>query len=108
SAIDRGKKHGVEYNIAVITADSMIGKVKKASNLTSKVQLLTRFDQYNRISAIAKRDEGKDVFGLIEKYDVENDSLVFKVIEDSKEELKKGEKIVSSNVGGSYPANLLI
>src|SRR5699024_7784326 len=77
-------------------------------NLTSTVQLLTGFDQYNRISAIAKRDEGKDVFGLIEKYDVENDSLVFKVIEDSKEELKKGEKIVSSNVGGSYPANLLI
>lgn len=106
--IDRGNKHGVENNMAVITADGMIGKVKKASNLTSTVQLLTGFDQYNRISAIAKRDEGKDVFGLIEKYDVENDSLVFKVIEDSKEELKKGEKIVSSNVGGSYPANLLI
>src|SRR5699024_8760054 len=84
--------------MAVITADGMIGKVKKASNLTSTVQLLTGFDQYNRISAIAKRDEGKDVYGLIEKYDVENDSLVFKVIEDSKEELKKGEKIVSSNV----------
>src|SRR5699024_12289625 len=99
---------GVENNMAVITADGMIGKVKKASNLTSTVQLLTGFDQYDRISAISKRDKGKEVFGLIEKYDVESDSLVFKVIEDSKEELKKGDKIVSSHVGGSYPDNLLL
>src|SRR5699024_3088281 len=101
-------KHGVENNMAVITADGMIGKVKKASNLTSTVQLLTGFDQYNRISAIAKRDKGKDVIGLIETYDVESDSLVFKVKEESKEELKKGDKIVSSNVVGYYPANILI
>src|SRR5699024_1563064 len=106
--IDRGKKHGIEDNMAVITADGMIGKVQKASNLTSTVQLLSGFDQFNRISAIAKRKKGKDVFGLIEKYDVETDSLVFKIIEDSKEELKKGDTIVSSNVGGSYPADLLI
>lgn len=106
--IDRGNKHGVEDNMAVITADGMIGKVQKASNLTSTVQLLTGFDQFNRISAIAKRKNGKDVFGLIEKYDVETDSLVFRIIEDSKDELEKGEMIVSSNLGGSYPADLLI
>lgn len=106
--IDRGKSHGVEDNMAVITADGMVGKVQKASNLTSTVQLLTGFDQLNRISAIVKREKGKDVFGLIEKYDSETESLVFRIIEDSKEKLKEGEMIVSSNVGGSYPANLLI
>lgn len=106
--IDRGKTHGVEDNMAVITADGMVGKVKKASNLTSTVQLLTGFDQLNRISAIVKRDKGKDVFGLVEKYDSETESLVFRVIEDSKEKLKKGELVVTSNLGGSYPENLLI
>lgn len=106
--IDRGQSHGVEDNMAVITSDGMVGKVQKASNLTSTVQLLTGFDQLNRISAIVKREKGKDVFGLIEKYDSESESLVFRIIEDSKDKLKKGELVVSSNLGGSYPANLLI
>ncbi len=106
--IDRGKNQGVEDNMAVITADGMVGKIKKASNLTSTVQLLTGFDQLNRISAVVKRDKGKDLFGLIEKYDSETESLVFRIIEDSKEEIKKGELVVTSNLGGSYPDNILI
>ncbi len=106
--IDRGKKHGIEENMAVITAEGMIGKVQKSSHLTSSVQLLTGFDNLNRISAIVKREKGADTFGLIERYDQDTESLVFRVIEDSKQELKEGEKVFSSNLGGSYPADILI
>lgn len=106
--INRGTKHGVENNMAVITAEGMIGKVQIASNLTSSVQLLTGFDQFNRVSATINRSKGGNVFGLIEKYDDETQSLVFRIIEDSDKELKKGEQVVSSNLGGSYPSGLLI
>ncbi len=106
--IDRGKKHGIEENMAVITAEGMIGKIQKASHLTSTVQLLTGFDNLNRISAMVKREKGAETFGLIERYDQDTESLVFRVIEDSKQELKEGEQVFSSNLGGSYPADILI
>ncbi len=106
--IDRGKKHGIEENMAVITAEGMIGKIQKASHLTSTVQLLTGFDNLNRISAMVKREKGAETFGLIERYDQDTESLVFRVIEDSKQELKEGEQVFSSNLGGTYPADILI
>src|SRR5699024_136631 len=106
--INRGKKHGIEENMAVITAEGKIGKTQKASHLTSTVQLLTGFDNLNSISAMVKREKGAETFGLIERYDQDTDSLVFRVIEDSKQELKEGEQVFSSNLGGSYPADILI
>src|SRR5699024_218423 len=49
--INRGSRHGVEKNMAVMTADGMIGKVSFVSPSTAKVQLITGFDQLNRVSA---------------------------------------------------------
>src|SRR5699024_9274416 len=49
--INKGTKDGVKPNMAVITADGMLGKIQVASGYTSTVQLLTGFDQFNRISA---------------------------------------------------------
>ncbi|WP_106497018.1 rod shape-determining protein MreC [Lentibacillus sp. Marseille-P4043] len=106
--INKGKQDGVEKNMAVITADGMIGKIQTRSQFTSTVQLLTGFDQFNRISATISREEGKDIFGLIEEFDEESNSLLFKIIEESDKDLKKGELVVSSGMGGVFPAGLPI
>ncbi|WP_029191196.1 rod shape-determining protein MreC [Ornithinibacillus scapharcae] len=106
--INKGELAGVKENMAVITADGMVGKIQSASQLTSTVQLLTGFDEFNRISATISRDEGNDIFGLIEEYDKETDSLLFKIIEESDKELKEGELVVSSGMGGIFPAGLPI
>src|SRR5699024_714267 len=56
--INRGSRHGVEKNMAVMTADGMIGKVSFVSPSTAKVQLITGFDQLNRVSAtVFKKDK---------------------------------------------------
>src|SRR5699024_10442430 len=81
--INKGKKDGVKKNMAVITADGMIGKIQNANPLSSTVQLLTGFDQYNRISATVSRDGKKNVAGLIEEFDEESNSLLFKMIDES-------------------------
>ncbi|MEW9675898.1 rod shape-determining protein MreC [Lentibacillus sp. L22] len=106
--INKGKQDGVKKNMAVITADGMIGKIQSVSPFSSTVQLLTGFDQFNRISATISREGKKDIFGLIESYDKESNSLLFKIIEESDKDLEKGEVVVSSGMGGVFPEGLLI
>lgn len=106
--INKGESHGVKAGMAVITADGMVGRIKSTAKISSTMQLLTGFDQFNRISATVINKKGDKVFGLIEQYDVESEALIFRIIEDSDKQLKEGEIVVSSNMGGSYPSGLTI
>ncbi|WP_164216371.1 rod shape-determining protein MreC [Virgibacillus sp. YIM 98842] len=106
--INKGLQDGVATNMAVITAEGMIGKVQTTSQFTSTVQLLTGFDQFNRISATISREDSDDIFGMIEGYDEESESLLFRIIEESDQDLEEGELVVSSGMGGVFPAGLPI
>jgi len=106
--INKGSLAGVKENMAVITAEGMVGKIQSVSKLTSTVQLLTGFDEFNRISATISRKDGNDIFGLIEEYDKETNSLFLRIIEESDKDLKEGELVVSSGMGGVFPAGLPI
>src|SRR5690625_5412399 len=72
--------------MAVITADGMVGKIQTAAPFSSTVQLLSGFDQFNRISAMISKDDDKNVFGLVEEYNKEDHSLYFRIIEERSEE----------------------
>lgn len=106
--INRGSQHGIEKNMAVITSEGMIGKIKSVSNLTSTVQLISSFDQLNRISASVVREDGENIFGLIEDYDEKREMLIFRVIDQSGATLKEDDVVVSSNLGGLFPSGLMI
>ena len=106
--INRGSNHDVKENMAVMTVDGMIGKVTAVSKSHANVQLLTGFDQLNRISATVARKNKDNIFGLVEGYDKKKESLIFRVIEQSGKKLKEGELVVSSNLGGLYPSGLPI
>ncbi|MES9684481.1 rod shape-determining protein MreC [Bacillus sp. AFS001701] len=104
-AIDKGSISGIEKEMAVITSKGLIGKVKNVSKFSSTVQLLSSSDRTNRISA--KIQQKDTVFGLIEGYDVEKQALLFKRI-PSNAKVKKGQTVVTSGLGGVFPANLVI
>jgi rod shape-determining protein MreC len=106
--INKGIQDGVDLNMAVITADGMIGKVHTTSQFTSTVQLLSGFDQFNRVSATVSREDGDDIFGMIEGYDEETESLLFRIIEESDQDLEEDELVISSGMGGVFPAGLVI
>ncbi len=106
--INRGSNDGIKKNMAVMTVDGMIGKVTSISTSTAVVQLITGFDQLNRISATVSRENSDNIFGLIEGYDKEKEALIFRIIEDSDENLKEDELVVSSNMGGLFPSGLPI
>lgn len=103
--IDKGTVHGVERNMAVITAQGLIGKVILPSKLTSTVELLSTQNPNYRVSAMVAGE--KEVFGLIEGYDDERKELILKRI-DSDIEIKIGQKIMSSGLGGIFPKGLPI
>lgn len=104
--IDKGKKDGIKKDMAVITANGLIGKVKNSNDFSSTVQLLSSMDPTNRISAEIQAD-GKSYFGLIEGYDNEKGLLLLKRIPaDAK--IKKNQNVISSGKGGVFPKSLPI
>lgn len=106
--INKGTSDGVEVNMAVIIADGMIGKIQSVSKTTATIQLLTGFDEFNRISGTVSRKDEENVFGLIEKYDTDSNSLLFRIIDESDQDIEDGDLVFSSGKGGVFPAGLLI
>ena len=102
--IDQGEKAGVQKNMAVITAEGLIGKVVLTTGQTATVELLSTENKEFRVSAMIA---GKPIFGLIEGYDGERRELIMKRI-DSSLDVKEGDQVISSGLGGIFPKGLLI
>lgn len=107
--IDKGKKHGVEKNMAVITARGLIGKVIVVTDAHATVELLSTENRDFRVSAVIRSNEADDqsAFGLIEGFDRERGELIMKRIE-ADYEIEVGEKVISSGLGGIFPKGLPI
>lgn len=124
-SIDKGEQDGVEPNMAVVTAQGLIGKVKSTSQFSSTVQLLSATDLKNRISAEVQpaevneneqenKEENKEttqtnetVTGLIEGYDEDKGALLLRKIE-SDVKLVEGQKVITSGKGGVFPQGIII
>lgn len=103
--LDKGSEDGVEVNMAVVTPNGLIGKVKNVQPFSSTVQLVSDLDRTNRISAYVQ--DNQDVFGVIDGYDVEKQTLLFNNITIDVE-VKEGGTVVTSGLGGIFPKNLII
>jgi len=103
--VNKGSSHGVQKNMAVMTARGLIGKVKSTTPFTSTVQLLSAMDPTNRISAALQGD--KKLFGTIEGYDKENEWLLLKGLPIDAE-IKKDQMVVTSGLGGIFPGDVPI
>ncbi|WP_316571863.1 rod shape-determining protein MreC [Neobacillus sp. YIM B06451] len=103
--INKGTSDKVGKNMAVITAEGLIGKIKSANDFTSTVQLLSAMDPKNRISVVT---QGKsEVFGFVEGYDEEKKLLKVKKI-PYEAKVEKGQTVITSGLGGVFPAGLLV
>ncbi|SDZ03944.1 rod shape-determining protein MreC [Evansella caseinilytica] len=104
--INKGRQHGIEEGMAVITSKGLIGKIKQVSQFTATVQLLTDQDRANRISAYIDAEKEK-VEGFIEGIDEETGYLQFTKI-NINAEIEEGQTVVTSGLGGIFPENLII
>ncbi|MFC7321023.1 rod shape-determining protein MreC [Halobacillus campisalis] len=105
--INKGEEHGVEKDMAVITSEGMVGKIISAGSFHSTVQLLSGFDESNKISSWVVREDEENAFGLIEGYDSESGRLLLEGI-SLDEELEEGDTVISSGLGGVFPSDLRI
>ncbi|MDE3839768.1 rod shape-determining protein MreC [Bacillus methanolicus] len=103
--INKGETDGIEADMAVITSQGLIGKVKSVSKFTSTVQLLSAMDPKNRVSAVVQGE--KNFYGFIVGYDEKKKLLLLKEIPyDAK--IKKGQNVITSGLGGVFPKLLQI
>lgn len=103
--LDKGSVHGVKQNMAVLTASGLVGKIIQVTPYTSEVELLYTNNPNYRVAAMVQGEI--EVYGLIEGYDEKRNELIMKRI-DSSFDVKKGEKVVSSGLGGIFPKGVLI
>lgn len=103
--INRGETDGIKVNMAVMTAQGLIGRIKSVSQFTSTVQLLSDGSRTNRISAAIQGDER--ISGLIKGYAEKGNYLLFTSI-PSDTEIKKGQIVATSGLSGVFPSNLVI
>jgi rod shape-determining protein MreC len=103
--LNKGEVNGIKENMPVVTSKGLIGKVKSISQFTSTVQLLSTMDPKYRISAVIQAD--KEVYGLVEGFDNERKLLLIKTIPYDAE-IKKGQNVITSGLGGVFPKGLTI
>ncbi len=103
--IDKGAQQGIKKDMAVVTSQGLVGRVKSVSQFTSSVELLSSMSRTNRVSAIVQGQE--KIFGLIEGYDKEKQLLLFTKI-GSDAPVEKDQLVVTSGLGDIFPKGLVI
>lgn len=98
--LDKGSKNGVKKQMAVATADGLVGQVMSTTANSCLVQLI--MDQK---SAVGVRLQNSRATGIIEGEGQEDLRLNY-LAKDVK--TAKGEMVLSSGLGGVYPPGLIV
>lgn len=103
--IDRGAKHGVMSGLVVVTDEGVVGRTignggtSRAPALASLVLLL--LDRRSAIDAIVQRSRARGVLRG-NGYSLRLDYL------DVKDDVKVGDTVISSGMGGVFPKGLIL
>lgn len=104
--INKGSSNGVYEEMPVINADGLIGKVISTTAVTSTVRLITTSDTNNKISVAIISDNNK-LYGLINGYNYENETLEVEGISNTKT-VRVGDLVYTSGLGGVFPSGILL
>ncbi|MBR5908543.1 MAG: rod shape-determining protein MreC [Schwartzia sp.] len=100
--IDRGTEHGVQKNMAVVTARGLVGTVTDAGPFSSKVQLI--LDPRAAAGALVQRSR---VAGVVKG--TPDDAMHPRMVNVPKnQDMAVGDILVTSGFGGIYPKGIMI
>lgn len=102
--IDMGSRDGLTNNLPVITADGLVGRISSVGLYTAQVVLVG--DPNCRVSALVQ-DSTHDMGVLIRSGSMDT-SLVKMSYLSSSANLKAGQDVVTSGLGGIFPAGIPI
>jgi rod shape-determining protein MreC len=98
--IDKGTGHGLRENLAVMTAQGVIGHIIQSSAIISKVLLLT-----DGRSAVDSLFQGSRVSGVVVGTGDEDCDMKYVPITAN---VSEGDVILSSGLGGIFPKGLVL
>lgn len=102
--INRGTQDGLRVNMPVVSTQGLVGHVMEAYGGTAKVRLL--LDNGSSASAMIQRPQSRAV-GVVEGNPAQLSSLRMKNLTRDGDVIK-GDRIMTSGLGGIYPKGLLI
>lgn len=105
--INKGSADGIEANMSVMSGNGLIGKVLDVNATSSRIALVSNSDTSLIRVASMIQSESESIYGTITGYDYETDRLVMSQIKANKD-IKIGEKVVTSGLGGMSPSSLYI
>lgn len=104
--INKGKSSGLKENMAVLSSNGLVGKIKKANAYSSQVELISSSIKLSKIS-VSLQQEGTEIFGMIDHFDDQKNLLVLSDINNNVK-VKVGTNVVTSGLGGQFPKGILI
>ncbi|MGG5371170.1 rod shape-determining protein MreC [Enterococcus sp. AZ196] len=104
--VDKGSADGVEGNMAVMSQKGLIGRVMEVNAHSSKIQLLTSDNKSSNHFPVKISSDKGNSFGLLNKYDTKEQRLIAEI--NDKQEIKEGDIVQTSGLGGNSPADLAI
>jgi rod shape-determining protein MreC len=98
--INKGSRHGIEKDTAVVAPNGLVGRVIVAASNSSKVLLLT--DIRSSVAALVQRSRSSGIVTGNATQDLEMEYL------NRDADVEVGDRIISSGLGGIFPKGLLI
>ena len=106
--INKGQGAGVAKGMPVMAGSGLVGRVVEVEKTNAKVEMMTTDNKSaDRFAGQITTGEGSIVNGVISSYNAAKNQLVLGQV-DTEDSIKKGQKVVTSGLGGSTPKGLLI
>ncbi len=104
--IDKGKKDGLRKNMVAITKNGLIGKIQNVTDHSSEIKLITANDVNNKVSVSIATTTGETT-AILSGYDKDNNLVLISGV-DSQVDIKKGDVVTTSGLGGMFPRGIYI
>lgn len=106
--VNKGTMAGVQKNMPVMSGSGLIGRVTEVNRTNSKVSLISTDKSLSNKFAVEVLDKAKsDTTGIIGHYNQEQNLLVMTNVA-STEGVQKGQKVITSGLGGLTPRGLFV
>lgn len=105
--INKGSLSGIKKNQAVVSQHGLVGRVFEVNATTSKVELISNSNSSSDQFATQVLAKSGAVNGLITGYSKKANLLTMGQI-TSQKKIKKGNRVITSGLGGNSPAGLLV
>lgn len=103
-SINKGENNGIKKGMIAMTGDGLVGQVISVGSNSAIVYCLS-----NENIAVAALVQSSRDNGIVKGYKDENNKLLAQIENLSLDsDIKKGDVILTSGLGGNYPANIRI